>query len=107
MRTERASRSSRMWYGDPVGENYAVGSAAGGVVIADDVQRAPIVGTEHAGKTPAIGTDRVQHVTAFRNARASLAGNAGIPDCSFGIGAYPVGSRTLSEVRPDPPIHQL
>ena len=44
-----------MWHGDRVGENYAVGCAAAGVVIGDDVQRTPIVATEFVGTSISSG----------------------------------------------------
>jgi hypothetical protein len=72
--SETGSGSPGVRYGDPLGEDDAVGRAAAGVVVGHDVQCAAVVVAEHAREAPAVGVDRVQHLAAFSHPCAALPG---------------------------------
>src|SRR4051794_14462956 len=79
-RAALASGTSGVGHGRPMGEDHAVGGAAGAPLVGHDVERAAVVAAEHAREAPTVGRHGVEHCAAFGDPRAALTGNAGVPD---------------------------
>jgi len=53
-------------------------------------QRLAVSSAEHTGEAPTIKLERLQHLSPFTDAHATLVSHVGVPECPFGIEANPV-----------------
>ena len=93
-----------MRYVDSLGQHDSVGCAGSAVVVGDDEQGSAVVAAEHAREAAAVNLNRFQFATAGRDPGATLSRHAGIPDCSFGVGADAIGRRSAPEIGPHAPV---
>src|SRR5215203_2233398 len=66
-------------------------------------QRLPVWTPEHASEAAAVKSDRLQHLTAFTNAHATLVGDVPVPNGAFRVEANTVWD-AITEVGPHPPV---
>jgi len=58
-------------------------------------QRSFVRASEHTSKAAPISVDRLQHLTTFADAHATLIGNVRIPDATVGVDANAVGNAVV------------
>src|SRR5258708_26382059 len=99
-----ASRATGVGYVDSFGEDDPVRRAGAAVVVGHDEQCPAVAPAEHAREAAAVDRDVVEHYATLGDTSASLTGNAGVPDRTFGVGADAVRGRPGPEIGPHPPL---